>query len=252
MPGGPVPLGPMCQQALPSRDTGWHREHGAVGGAELTARFGSSGRCCRELAVSPAQCHPCDPPEGWGRTGGGGLPLISSRCQWAGVISGVPMQEPCSLCCAGTQRALQPHCRCSPRPEPMRVLGPLHGQEPWLQPKSAPRLTSAVSGLGETALRPRGERVPVRAEPGCCHPGAAGGGTGTCDIHAVCCRLQRSFGSGFGSPGAVGRFSLAVCCILSAAPRHSRSPLLVAAMSTVGSWARSSWQCKAARGTLRT
>lgn len=47
-----------------------------------------------------------------------GLLFITNRGQWAGVISGVPMQEPCSPCCTGTQRALRPgDCHCSPRPD---------------------------------------------------------------------------------------------------------------------------------------
>lgn len=47
-----------------------------------------------------------------------GLLFITNRGQWAGVISGVPMREPCSPCCTGTQRALRPgDCHCSPRPD---------------------------------------------------------------------------------------------------------------------------------------
>lgn len=38
----------------------------------------------------------------------------------------------------------------------------LHGQQPWLQAKSAPRPNLAVAGLEEAALSPCGERVPVR------------------------------------------------------------------------------------------
>lgn len=51
-----------------------------------------------------------------------GLLFITNRGQWAGMISGVPVQEPCSPCCMGTQRALHPgDCHCSPRPDPMLV-----------------------------------------------------------------------------------------------------------------------------------
>lgn len=82
-----------------------------------------------------------------------GLLFITNRGQWAGEISGVPMREPCSgLCVQGTVTAHHGQMQDAA----------LHGQQPWLQAKSAPRPNLAVAGLEEAALSPCGERVPVR------------------------------------------------------------------------------------------